>query len=119
MLLTIYSRWQVRPKTPKHKRIKTGRIIDKPYMQWMCTNPCLACGVFGVQAHHPINSKVFESRGRFGKAHDTEAVALCYPHHGELHDIIGDEAKFETKYGLDFAEAVVEYRSEYLTGQKD
>jgi hypothetical protein len=105
----------MRDKVPKHGRIKEGRIKTRLYMEWICTKPCLVCGVAGVQAHHPINSIKFPSRGKYGKAHDTETVPLCFPHHQELHVHIGDEAKFEDKYGLDFLATVNEYKDEYLT----
>lgn len=103
------------PKTPKHNRIKPGRIKTRLYMEWIVTKPCLVCGVSGVQAHHPINSIKFPSRGKYGKAHDTETVPLCFSHHHELHAMIGDEAKFEDKYGLDFLATSNEFYDEWLT----
>ena len=99
-------------KKVNHKRIKQGRIKNKPFMEWICTKPCLACGVYGVQAHHPINSIKFKSRGKYGKAHDTETVPLCFPHHHELHVTVGEE-KFENKYGLDFLLSVDEFNEEW------
>lgn len=101
-------------KVQKHNRIKEGRIKTRLYMEWICTKPCLACGVTGVQAHHPINTTKFPSRAQYGKAHDTETVPICFPHHTELHDIIGDEQKFEDKYDLDFLATVNEYNDEWF-----
>ena len=90
------------PKKQKHKRVKPGPIKNKPFMKYISALPCCVCGTYEhIQAHHPIANS---TRRRYGKAHDTETVPLCFGHHAELHDKIGDEEKFQEMYGVDFKE---------------
>lgn len=103
-------------KVPKHNRMREGRIKNKPYMIEVSKEPCMICGRHDVQPHHPINSKKFkESRGKFGKAHDTEVVPLCCAHHKELHDDFGNEQEFEDHYNIDFKEKIEYLNNQYLT----
>ena len=76
-------------KDYSHNRVKEARIVDDLYRLWIRTLPCAVrgCNRLDVDAHHPINSR-FDSRKRFGKAHDTECQPLCRTHHAELHDKI-------------------------------
>jgi len=101
-------------KDYSHNRVKEARIIDKPYREWIRTLPCSVrgCNDRHMDDHHPISSR-FESRKRFGKAHDTETQPLCRPHHTELHDRTGSEPEFEKKYGLDFKKNVKILNEQY------
>lgn len=104
-------------KDYSHNRIREGRIVDDLYRLWIKTLPCAVrgCNRLDVDPHHPISTEIdpetekprFESRFRFGKAHDTECQPLCRTHHAELHDKIGNERKFEKKYELDFKKNVI------------
>ena len=86
-------------KTPKHNRIRPGRDINKPFLVWVSKQPCCVCGCYPCQAHHRLTTA---SRRKYGKSHDHEAVPLCFTHHQELHDKVGDENKFQEMYGVDF-----------------
>lgn len=71
------------------------------HLMFVATQPCCVCGNHPTQAHHPLSTK---SRQKLGKAHDNEAIPLCYPHHAELHDRIGGELKFMIRYNVKFEE---------------
>lgn len=113
-------------KDYSHNRVKEARIVDDLYRLWIKTLPCAVrgCNRLDVDAHHPISTEWdeeadeprFKSRFQFGKAHDKKCQPLCRGHHAELHDKIGDERKFENKYGLDFKKNVIILNKLYSIG---
>lgn len=53
-----------------------------------------------TNAHHLL--KPYDgARGMGMKANDKNVVPLCFYHHQELHDKVGNENKFWTLYGYD------------------
>ena len=101
------------PKAPKHNRIRTGRHVNKRHLAFVSERPCCVCGGHPCQAHHPITT---DARRRYGKAHDFEAVPLCFEHHSELHVKIGNEHKFQEIYSVNFHEVarLLMEESEYM-----
>ena len=93
---------------------KQPRFVSKKHLQFVASHKCclafnLYCGG-GVQAHHllkPWNG----IRGMGIKANDKNVIPLCYHHHAELHDKVGDEEKFFTNYKLpkEFGKMVAVY----------
>lgn len=80
------------------ERFKSKKHLELVAYHKCCLSHTNTCGG-GVQAHHllkPWSGK----RGMGMKADDKNAIPLCYKHHAELHDKIGDEHKFFMKYNL-------------------
>ena len=82
---------------------KKSKFVSKKHLQYVAEQICCLsfkgnCGG-GVQAHHLLKpwSGV---RGMGIKANDKNAIPLCYKHHAELHDSVGDEYKFFLNYKL-------------------
>lgn len=91
------------------------RSVNKKHLRFVASHPCCVCRRSPCQAHHPISC---DSRRKFGKSHDWEAVPLCPEHHAELHDSIGSEEKFKYKYDVNFHEVAFELvRSAELINQ--
>lgn len=60
---------------------KRAKVRSEPYMEWVRSLPCVACGVVGrVHAHHCIADRYGSS-----KHSDLSCIALCPEHHSELH----------------------------------
>jgi len=86
------------PKVKPHNRVKPTRAVNVLYLKNVSELPCCVCGGHPCQSHHPIST---DSRRKFGKAHDYEAIPLCFHHHSELHDIVGNETTFMEMYHLE------------------
>ena len=103
----------MRDKAPKHNRIRAGRHVNKRHLTIVAEKPCCVCGGHPCQAHHMITSY---ARRKYSKAHDFEVVPLCFKHHSELHDKIGNEHKFQKIYSVNFHEVarLLVEESEYI-----
>lgn len=83
------------PETPNAhmRKPKESRLVLPKYIQWVKTQPCIACGKPADDAHHLIG----HGQGGMGtKAHDIHVIPLCRADHRELH---ADPKKWEEKHG--------------------
>ena len=85
--------------------------LDKKYLAWIRTKPCLACGATeGIQAHHCWCS------GKKNHGNDRLVVPLCVSCHTfgkHAYHNIGHE-RFEEHWNLDLKDEIINYLSEYL-----
>lgn len=91
---------------------KPKRYENPAYLDYVRSQPCVACGwSAGVDAHHVI------SRGAGGS--DLTAIALCRPHHAEIHTlgIAGAEERWRRNL-LSERVALLEGFIEHLEAQR-
>jgi hypothetical protein len=81
----------------KEKYNPTPSPSEKAHHLRVMALGCLICRGDAV-AHHILQ----RSPHKHWRRDHQQVVPLCGPHHGELHGM-GDEIKFEQKYGLDLA----------------
>ncbi|AVJ17194.1 hypothetical protein CLM71_08645 [Serratia sp. MYb239] len=83
------------PEPPKSfmKFPKRERWESKPYLKWVKSQPCAACGGTADDPHHIIGHG---QGGMATKAHDLFTIPLCRKHHDYLHR---DMSRFEEEYG--------------------
>lgn len=89
--------------------------IDKKYLAWIRTKPCLACGKMGEsQAHHTWHA------GKKNHGNDFVAIPTCVSCHTfgkyAYHNI--GHAKFEEYWNLDLKDEIINYLSEYMEKMK-
>jgi hypothetical protein len=76
---------------------KTLRLRDRNHLNFVTTQPCLACGRSPSDAHH---LKFAQRRALARKVSDEFTVPLCRAHHRELHQR-GDERSWWQKFNID------------------
>src|SRR4051794_37070993 len=76
---------------------KTLRLRDRDHLNFVTTQPCLACGRSPSDAHH---LKFAQRRALARKVSDEFTVPLCRAHHRELHQR-GDERSWWQQYNID------------------
>jgi hypothetical protein len=81
---------------------KPVRVIDKPFLKWLGTQPCIfdhqGCTQYqGVCGHHSLKCPF---KGMGTKASDDHAYSVCDNLHDEIHDA-GNEQTVLDKYGFE------------------
>src|SRR5437763_83491 len=76
---------------------KTLRPRDRDHLNFVTTQPCLACGRSPSDAHH---LKFAQRRALARKVSDEFTVPLCRAHHRELHQR-GDERSWWQQFNID------------------
>ena len=71
-------------------------IRDRAHLVRVARHPCLVCGLFYSQAHHPREAYPRTMGVRIG---DDTTVPLCVTHHAELHLV--NNMSFWKRYGID------------------
>jgi len=107
-------RWDDVMNPEKHVMIpKPTRQVDKVYLAWVRTQPCVVCGA-RAEPHHVV------TRGAGGS--DYFAIPVCREHHDEFNR--GGNALWGGRYGdvwrhvaETLAEYVAEMREEATGGQ--
>lgn len=61
---------------------------DQSYTDWLRQRPCCSCGGSGVQVHHRTGA------GMGLRAHDHDAMPLCFRCHSDLHCLGGRFSTF-------------------------
>lgn len=92
---------------PKHKR-----EVNKKYLAWVRSQPCIICGRLPSDAHH------IKSKAAYGSDYTT--VCLCRGHHSEVHSLGRDT--FQKLHTLSFKDEVIKLLVSYikrLKGQDD
>jgi hypothetical protein len=98
------------PIRKRRVRPRRGRVVDRDYLSFMATQPCLVSGSRNVTLHHV----------RFcGSPKDDRRVVPLAPEyhliqHGPYTSIEAlGKAKFQERYGVDLEAAIRRYNSEY------
>jgi hypothetical protein len=83
---------ELRP-VPKPEKPERGTAESRRYLALVAQLPCVCCGRYWVDRHHPIH-------GRFArrKSSDLEVIPLCKEHHDMLHL---RPAAWRALYGMD------------------
>jgi hypothetical protein len=76
---------------------RTRRIRDKRHLEFVMTQPCLACGRHPCEAHH---LRFAQPRALGRRVSDEFTVPLCRIHHDEIHRR-GDEVAWWTSINID------------------
>lgn len=86
-------------------RIKPERREDLAHLRRVRALPCLACEIKGLQqttpteAHHIRRMEDGSFYGKSEKAHDDEAIPLCYEHHWNGVGSVFTHRGFEAEFG--------------------
>ncbi len=94
----------------KRKRsvARRGRLVDKAYLSWCSTQPCLVSGRFGVTVHHVRN---------FSPKDDRRTVPLMAEFHLYQHGPMSIEAlgrkEFERRFEIDLEAEIIRLNSLY------
>jgi hypothetical protein len=78
---------------PKPGKPQRGDKASREYMGLVAQLPCICCGRYGVQLHHPIHGRFAQRR-----ASDLDVLPLCDEHHDMLHL---RPAAWRALYGMD------------------
>jgi hypothetical protein len=81
---------------------KSGRIEDKPYLEWIRSLPCVITGTYPVEAAHisfaePKYGKL--GRGKGTKEDDKWAIPMAHASHMRSHDL--GERRYWEMIGID------------------
>jgi hypothetical protein len=76
---------------------RTRRLRDKRHLEFVMTQPCLACGRHPCEAHH---LRFAQPRALGRKVSDEFTVPLCRIHHDEIHRR-GDEVAWWRSINID------------------
>jgi hypothetical protein len=76
---------------------RTRRIRDKRHLEFVMTQPCLACGRHPCEAHH---LRFAQPRALGRRVSDEFTVPLCRIHHDEIHRR-GDEVAWWASINID------------------
>lgn len=95
----------------RRSRPRRGRVVDKAYLAWMATQPCMVTGEMPVTIHHVR---------RFGSPKDDHrTVPLVARLHMLTHEVPGQpcvergKKVFEAFYNVDLEAAIVVYLTLY------
>ena len=105
------------PIPKRRSKPRRGRVVDKAFMAWMHTQPCLVRGLFGTSpCSGPITFHHLRSLG--GQKNDQVGLPLCEAHH--LHDAGPDAIhrlgkwRFAERFALDLDLEARKYRQAYV-----
>jgi hypothetical protein len=84
---------------PSRRRVvpRTRRLRDKRHLEFVTTQPCLACGRHPCEAHH---LRFAQPRALGRRVSDEFTVPLCRIHHDEIHRR-GDEVAWWASINID------------------
>lgn len=85
---------------------KSPVMLDKKYLDWIRTQPCIVTGSLGVDAHHVIYKSQADN--------DYSAVPLRHDKHMELHNHKDGVEGFEEDNDINFEQAMIAKMMEYL-----
>lgn len=90
----------MKPKYPKHGRIKEKRLKSPAHLEAIRALPCCCCfedrSDMSRNAHHLMHGQV---RGTGLKAPDSATIPMCSLHHDGLHRN-GDETAYLASHGI-------------------
>lgn len=92
------------------------RLYDRPYLDWLKTRYCVACGRMPpcdpahIRSHSLRHDKPITGAGR--KPDDKWAVPLCRGCHDEQH-AAGDELAWWSKIGRDPFQTAIDYYAQF------
>jgi len=94
--------------TPAFPKPQRGELPQ--YLAFVRRRTCVVKGCWKyTQASHIV----FDGQGKVSsKVDDTQAVPKCERHHEEYHRI--GRVEFEQKYGLDFAQIIIQLLTAYI-----
>lgn len=87
---------------------------DSAYLDWIRSHPCAVdrCGESAIHAHHRTGRK-----GMSQRAHDHQAMPLCWKHHRQLHDLAGFFAGWTGERLADWQDEQVAFYHGVFTNQ--
>lgn len=99
-------RTQVKPKRSKPRR---GRVIDKDYLAWMATQPCMISGRPATVHHVRFCGSPKDDRRTLPLAPEYHMIGFG----SETSIEALGKAKFEARYGVDIEAEIREYNERY------
>lgn len=99
----------------RRSKPRRGRVIDKKFLTWMHTQPCLVLWATSEDCSGRIT---FHHVRRFGEEkNDRRGVSLCVRHHLQeggstsIHSL--GKVKFQREFGVDLEKAIRFYNKKY------